>query len=255
MPFRIALALSLSVMLVGAASWWRFSTVQYVKPVLTTVEQLDAYGLSDDDFIRDFTEPKPEEVIVKKEPLSQTDIIGQQLIMDYIGLATSGGAGPQSINALAEQYASIIPTLSKPDKLGYQDVKMAPNTTSSLKIYSEELGKIYVTHSLNINKIYTSGIEGVSLDKAYYSFAKEASLEYRNVVNELRKLPVPLPLATFHLELINIHLSNLAAMESIAQAQEDPLVAFAGFVSANESSGREVAALEEIGKILKTNGI
>jgi len=245
MRIKTAFALCLSILLVGTTTYWRISTVQYVKPVLATVEQLDAYGISDKDFLKDFTEPKAEKAPANEKSLSQTDIIGRQMIMDYIALAASGEADATSINNLANEYISLIPKLNGPGKITYDEVKTAPNIKESFQYYSDELAKIYIAHTEHLN---TAGISPET-------FAQSANISYRQIVYELENLAVPFPLVPVHTELVNLQLSNLSAAESIIKGDEDPIVAFAGFVAINENLEKEIAVLKKIEQVLKNNSV
>ncbi|MBI1974535.1 MAG: hypothetical protein HYS51_01640 [Candidatus Zambryskibacteria bacterium] len=245
---RLALAFLVSTTIIGAALWQRVSTTSYVKPALEITPKLDVYqGISDEDFVRDFTEPTKADSTVAEKPLTNTDIIGRQLVSDYIGLVVKGGAGTETINTLAEQYASIVPSLNKSAKLTYTDIRTAPTTEDNLKYYGNEIDRIYVSYSELINKAYSSS------RTAYYSFAKDAVPAYLQIIEDIKMLSVPLPLASTHLELINLHLSNLSAAESIQKAEEDPLTAFAGFIAINDNSEKEIALLKEIEQTIQIN--
>lgn len=255
MQFRLALALSVSVLLIGVASWYRFGTTDYAQPSIAIVDQL---GISADDYkdiLHDFTSPKTSSTTPPQEPLSNTDLIGRQLIMDYVGLAGSGQATETSIISLANQYAENITVFNKAVKIGVQDIKTVSNTKANLENYSNNLAKIYVEHAEAINKAYAGEPSANALNKMSYLFAKNASATYANTAMKLKNLPAPLVLATTHLELVNIHLSSASAMNAIFEAEEDPITAVAGFIIVNENLDKEVAVLKEIEQILKTNEI
>ena len=156
MRFRLALALSVSILLIGVASWSRFGTTKYVRSNLIAVEQLGTNEIYDEEeVVKDFLEPKPETVSAPapEKPLTDTDIISRNLILDYIGLAMNGQATEMSISALANQYAEKVPTLHKIVKVGYQDIKITSDSKANFNNYSNELGKIYNEHTVNISSL------------------------------------------------------------------------------------------------------
>ncbi|OHA89606.1 MAG: hypothetical protein A3C70_02520 [Candidatus Zambryskibacteria bacterium RIFCSPHIGHO2_02_FULL_43_14] len=255
MGFRLALAISVSVVLIGVSSWYRFGTTGYVQPNVVAIDQL---GTSNDDYaeiLNDFTIPKTSTSSVISAPLTNTDLIGRQLILDYVGLAGSGQATEANIISLANQYAENITIFNKATKIGAQDIKTVSNTKVNLENYSDNLAKIYMKHAGAINKAYAEKPSADALDKMSYSFAKNASATYTNTATELKNLTVPLILAATHLELVNIHLSSASAMNAIFEAEEDPITAVAGFIIVNENLDKEITVLKEIEQILQTNAI
>jgi len=251
MRFRLALAFSVSILLIGVASWSRFTNVEKIQPSIVAIETNEG---NYQDFLQDFLEPKTVGTTTPSEPLTNTDLIGRQLIMDYIGLAAGGDASTASIDALAERYVESIPTLNNALTISYIDLRVVSNTKVNFENYSTQLGNIYIKHSERINRAYAEVI-GTDLNNAYYSAAKEAGMIYENTAMELKNLPVPVSVALSHLKLVNKHLSSAAALESISETEKDPMTAFAGLVAVNENLDEEIVILKQIGQLLKTNGI
>src|SRR3989344_3691919 len=228
MRFRLALALLISILLVVTASWSRFGTTNYA-PSIATLEQIqtDNEYYSDDSFIRDFLKPSTASTTLPAEPLSNTELIGRQLILDYIGLATSGQATEANIDAVANKYLESIPKI--------------------IKIHRE--------YAENINKAYAGANSLKTLNPAMYAFTLTFNISYINAANGLKNLPVPTSLADLHLQLINSYFSSAASMKALSETEQDSTAAFAGLIILNENLDKEDVILNEISNILTANGI
>jgi|SRR3989344_7507336 len=255
MRFRLALALLVSVILIGAASWSRFLTADPTQPGIAVVDQFGEQDEYSAVLLQEFLKPKTTSATSSNDTLTNTDLIGRQLIMDYVGLAASGGAGIESINALAERYVESIPTLNNAPKISYLDINIVTNTKTNFENYSNELVKIYARHSESIDIASASVNDITSLNNIYYAFAKNTEKTYGDTAQELKNLPVPNSLATAHLKLVNKFLSNVTAMKSIYDVEEDPVMAIAGLITVKDNMEEEIVILEEIEQILRANGI
>ena len=253
MHARLALALFVSTLLVGGALWIRLSNGAEIKYELATVESDDA---ADAELLQYFLEP-PEETPtapVKTAPLTNTDILGRQLVMDYINLAASGEATEAQIETLAQKYVEIIPALNLAESISYIDLTTAPNTKANFQKYADEITAIHKTYAENISKKYV----GVNLDKpnaATYSFALAFGQAYRDAAEKLKDISVPNSLVQVHLKLTNSYLSSAASMKAVAQIDLDSASAFAGVITLNQNLNQEDALRGEISKILTANGL
>jgi hypothetical protein len=255
MRFRIALALLVSILFIGASSWSRLKPTGKVEYNILTVEQAESNDDNYQDFLQDFLEPKKSDIATPTKPLSNTDLLGRNLLLDYIGLAANGAANTYSINALANQYVENIPTLLKFEKVSYEEIKTISDTKSNFENYSNELGRIYAEHAKRISLIQTNRSSLDDSNNAYFLFAEAANTIYKDTFFKLKDLSVPTSIALVHLQLVNSQLSSAAAMESISKIERDSATAFAGFIVMRENLDEEVIVLKEIEKILKTNGI
>ena len=255
MRFRLAFALSVSIMLIGVASWSRFVAAEKGPANLIAVKQV-ASELNDyDTILEDFTEPKETMDIPSDEPLSNTDLIGHQLILDYIGLAASGGAGTESIDALANKYVESIPTLNRPSVLSYADLKTVTNTKANFQNYADNITKIYRDYKETMEAVGIEKVDIETLNPTLYSSILVFSQTYNKTANELENLPVPGALAQIHLSLINTYIANAEAMKALADAERDSASAFAGLVALNENLAKEQELLNEISRVLTETGI
>ncbi len=249
------MALFVSVVLVGGASWSRFAGAE--KPVsdLLTVEERAASNDYYDKLFLDSLEATATTSAASQEPLTGTDLIGRQLILDYVDMATKGQATAANITALADRYIESIPTLNQAQTISYTELKTVSDTKANFQNYADELTKIYGTYATQISLARSRGGNLDTLNPAFYAFTLAFSAAYTEVAGKLKNLPVPATLASTHLQLINNYLSSAAAMKAISETEQDSARAFAGLIAMNENVEKELAILREIERILISNGI
>lgn len=255
MPFRLALALSVSVLFIGVASWYRFGTVEKVQPNIVAVDTLETGSNNYEDILGDFTAPKTAGTTTPQDPLSSTDLIGRQLILDYVGLAANGQATEAGLDLLASQYVENIATISKTVAMSSADIKTVADTKANFQNYDKKITKIYGDYAESIGKMRAVADNPDTLDSALYAAMLNLNATYNKAALELKDLPVPLSLATPHLKLLNSYLSSAAATKAISETQQDPAAAFASLVILSENNNAENAILNEISQILISNDI
>lgn len=256
MQLRFILAVFLSIALVGLASWYRFGVESYTQPVdLAALEStsIDSEYYSDEAFLEEFLKPKATSTVAVAEDLSSTDIVGRQLILDYVNLAASGGASISSINALADKYVDSIPSLNKAEPLNITDIKIVADSKVNFQNYAEVITDIHNSYAQELVGLGISGVGLNTLGPELYAFTKAFSQAYKKAAFRLESLPVPQSLASKHLELINSYLSSAAAMESIAHTEEDSAEALAGIIVLKTNLDKEDSLLVEISDILTLN--
>ena len=256
MRLGLALALLVSTLLIGTASWYRFATTKYVQSDLVAIQPFDTENAySEEEILSDFLRPKTASSTFPEGPLSNTDIIGRQLIMDYIGLAASGGTDTKSISILVDRYIESIPTLNQAATISTAELRTISNTKSNFQNYATGLTKIYKEYATQISAAYQGVGRVEGLNPAIYSFALTASNAYAEAALKLKNLPVPASLASTHLQLVNSYYSSAAAMRAIAETERDSVSAFAGMTVLSENTDKEKVLLTEISQILTSNGI
>ncbi len=257
MRFNLALSLLISLILIGTASWSRFVTAEYVQPNIVAVGPLEAGEESYEEIVNGFLKPETTGTASTSptETLSNTDIIGRGLIMDYIGLAANGQATEANIINLANQYVESVPNFNKATVLKAEDIKTVSNTKANFQKYSDTLTIIYKEYADGINKVNAMMGNLITVDSTFYSTVSDLNTIYTKASFELREMSVPMALLSVHLELLNSYLSNAAATEAISKTTEDSTSAFAGLIALNENVDEEIIILNEIDRILTSNGI
>ena len=252
----IAISLFISIILIGGAFWTRIDASKNEAGLIAVANQDPNEDFYKDVFLNPSVDPTPVSTSTAPQgPLTGTDLVGRQLIIDYVDLTSMGQASDINIELLAERYAESIPTLVNSQKIDYFDIKTVPNNLESLKKYSDDLGQIYIKYSGKMSAAPTASLSSETLNSSYYLFAQEIGDASDLIAGELKNLSVPLSLATLHLELANTHLLNSSAAKNIQENQDDPLSSLAGLIILNENLDKEIHTLQEIDKIFKANGI
>lgn len=249
MRFRLALAFSVSIMLIGLASWSRFSMAE--KPVagLVAINQAGTTLEDSSEMLQDFLGPKASSTSsVSEEPLTGTDLVGRQLILDYVSLAASGGVSQTNLAALANKYVENIPALIKSEVISSSDLRTSSNNKEDIRNYSAKLWVVVLNHEQRINSVYEDDWK-YSAESSYNVIGQTSSI-YAETASKLRDMEVPLILSSVHADLVNIELMNSAAAKAVAEMATDPVTGFAGLVIFNQNMDKEMSALATIRKVL-----
>jgi hypothetical protein len=256
MRYGVYLAVFFSIILIGMASWVRFDAGR-AGEIAIGLEEVRMAEVSQQAFeasVKDYLE-KPATSTAPVEKLTSTDLIGRQLLSDYVSLATNNQANDSSILALANQYIESIPTLVAADAISYGEIKIASTNEGTMSKYSSELVKIQGEYAKQYEGLNTMSLSSEASAETYASFATRAAKVYRDTALKLKNMMVPAPLAQNHFLLVNIYLTNAAAMDAISKISDDPATAFAGIVLLGESIVEEQELLVKIGEILLSNDV
>lgn len=252
MRLSVLSALCVSLALIIGASWFKTDTV-VKNPNLLSVEvplssNLESYEPTS------VADLKATSEATNEEPLTTTDLVSRQLLIEYMNLAASGGASEEAINNLASKYAETVPTLGEQQKKNISEIKVVSNEQKSFLNYSEIMTDIIGSHSTKVESILLNG-EGVEeLGPELYSVAQSLSNIYRETSLKILSVPAPLSLSQIHLDLINTYLAISQATEYMTKTDEDPVMAFAGTVMFKDSASKEAPLLSEINRILNQYG-
>src|SRR3989344_1199998 len=185
MRFRLTMALSVSIVLVAIALLSRFTSTAETETALLTIEQ-DPYQEDFEDIIADFTTPQPDNIAhPSSEPLTNTGLVGQQLIMDYVGLAGNGEVSTNDVINLANRRAEDIAALHTFKEVRILDIKIIADNTTNAKNYANEFSKIYSDYKWKIALVSSD--------------AEAMAALYEKMSLALKDLPVPTSVSCLHL--------------------------------------------------------
>lgn len=254
MRFRVVLALSLSIILVGLAFWVRNSSSSEDKNSLVAVSSPQNTD-SSKEFIKNYLIENAGSIATSSQPsLSSTDLISRQMFADYLALSTNGQATDANIEALAERYVANIPSLFVPEKVSYQDLQIVANNKANLQTYGQNLTQIYTEYATKLLATKSSSTSNPLGTNSSQTYLKMSEI-YHETALKLKAIPTPALLADSHLELINLYLENASATKSLANLQTDPASGFSGLLALGNNVDREEALLLKIAQILTANGI
>ncbi len=251
MSLRLGLALSLSILLIGVASWYRLAPAQeiyYNEAAIKTVKTTDEEEAMLNSFLPLTHEVPPQEVKQPpSEPLTSTDIITRNLLLSYLNLESSGLAPDQgTIDTLASEYVEATLRSHVFTKAIILDINVVYDSEESVVTYSKALSNAYINSA---KEMTTSGPQPSTT--SYVPFVNSAAKIYSTLASAFKSMPVPTSFSSLQLELVNLHLSNQAAMKAYIDMETDPMKALAGLIALKENMEKERTVLEEIKKDLK----
>lgn len=255
MQLKLILAISISIIMVGLASWERFIASSQTKIDVETVPQANLGNQYEDSLLElvksrsggapSVTESEP------TYPNTATDMISRQLLSDYFSMSVNGEMSDEALENLASSYVEKVPTLHNPDTINYTDVVTNSNTKDNFQKYSDTLTEIYNEYLMSVSEVWREN----DATNPKYSSALSLSLAYNKAFTELKKIPAPTALAIMHFQLINTYISNAEALLAISNTEKDPTLAIAGMVALNENLVKEKIILNEINRILSLNDV
>ena len=219
MRSRIVGAFCISFVLIGLAFWYRsHASEPSLSPFL--ISAASESSAQNDGFVSQINPRTP------PEPIS-ADVLGKQLFSELIALKSSGQATSENIETIAAKYAESI--------LNFQIAKTADRSSLKTVTDSKENLLKYSQTVLNVRSKYASLISAASGEemitdfnnKEFKSLMSYGAKLYSQAAAELNKISVPSALAEIHLKLVNNYLSSAEALETLAQASEDPIRIYA----------------------------
>ncbi|MBX4206381.1 hypothetical protein KW784_01180 [Candidatus Parcubacteria bacterium] len=248
----IIMALLASLAVVSWATWYRLVGATPA-PGLVAVANQEMPQAYYDELVSKFADTATSTPPAGAEPFTTTDLVGRQLIMDYISLAQNGQATEDNLSLLADKYVESIPTVISAEQLSGFDLHIVPNDRKNFESYSAALEEAYRAYATSL--IANSGDGVISPDTAgAHRFSKIAEV-YKAAASALKNLSVPAELAEAHLALVNIYLQDAAAAEALAGFDTDPTSSFAGLLAYKSNAEKEAEILSGIKQTLTGHGI
>ena len=205
MRFRIGLALCLSLILISTTVWFR-SHSNKTAPTLVAVDNSAASETND------YTPTSTSDLGTQApdENLTTTDLVGRQLITDYINLARAGQATDENLASLGNKYADGVSNLqlNSAPIVSLSDLSTVADTKANFKTYDEITTKIDSERVATVNQAYGKGQDLETLSSGIYILAKTIGEAYEGAATKLKGIKVPISLASLHLKLINNYLSS-----------------------------------------------
>jgi hypothetical protein len=249
---RVYLALFLSIILIGIASWTRLggkSNPQLGLEVIPKTEENVAYY---EEIAKNYLQNTS---TTPPENLSSTDLIGRQLIADYIALAANGQASEGQLGDLADKYVETIPTLVAVSRLTLTDLQIVANNKANFQNYATKVVQIHREYALELLSVQSGGGLSALFTTGSGEAPKKMYEVYQKTADKLKVVPAPQAVISDHLNLINLYLENATAMKSVSNLNLDPASAFAGLLLMSNNINKEAEILGRIEQIIKANGI
>ena len=252
MRFSILSALFVSVALIGGAGWFKTTQIKNSPQNIVAVDDASNSGLDTytPTSVADLRASSPNE---EGSGLSTTDLVGRQLISDYLSLAGGNAVSDESLIQLGEKYANSIAEIESSTKIDPSTLATVSDTKSSLENYSGELSLIENSKVDALNKINED--ESVVNESLIYKTAGDISSIYEDAGEKLMEVQVPSSLLILHANLVNSYLSVAAGMKSLSEVDQDSVLSFAGVINAQNSIQAGQTTVRDIIEILVKNDV
>ena len=250
----IYLAIFTSLSLISFAVWGRIDDKKSEKLGLLVVPSNSGEINDYEEVANDYLLKTPPSS-APSENLSSTDLIGRQMVADYMALSANGKATSENINSLAEKYVESIPSLISPEQFSLFDLKIVTNNKANFGLYAEKVMQIYREYASELLSIQSGGGVSTLLASGSGEAASKMNLAYAGTARKLKEISTPQAVSQLHLNLVNLYLENAAAMKSISTLNVDPANAFAGLILMSGNINEEAQLLGGIEQVLTANGI
>ena len=248
MSRRLAIALSLSALLIGGATVYRFAYAE----ALTVVR---APEVSDTDTTI-IDAPIDTAGSGTTTPLTTTDLVGRQVLADYLNLTQNGQATDDNVNALATNYADKLTSLDTFTPLAPADITLSSDSKSDLQAYATTVMALHTKYQSQTASIVKGGGDLSAVDsKGFAPTMNALGKLYGQAATELEAVKVPPSLSVEHLKIINIYLSNAKALSAISDVNVDGASAYAALNVQAQNSSDLIDAVTSIQSKLLASGI
>ena len=260
MRFKLALSVCIALLLIVTAVWYRYQN-QVISSDGGFVEQeLAVESIDYEEYLLGqlrtglVASTSPE---TDSGELTATDLVGRQLFLDFLNMSSKGEATEENILSLANLYEENIVSLRGYEKMGPLELTVVPTTKENLIRYGEAVSEIYLRYQ-KLVEAETSMVDDSifsSINPSSKQFASSLDKIFSLEAEEMRKLKVPQTLAETHLELTNNYLARAWFYRAIAEADTDPVLAFAAIASQDKNLAEETALQQKILDELEKYGI
>ena len=256
-PIRLTIALTVSVALISGAMWFRFVRIPPYSAQLVSVKAIEQLP-PEEAFLEGLSKTDASLYATSTATLSQTDLIGRKLFLDFMALKSQGQATPENIKALADRYAEEIKNfeISIP-KVNLDQIIVLLDSEENLAKYGNTMASIRNKYkNLVAAQVENSGgdVKDTS-SQAFSTFMGAVGKLYQASTNELLLVGVPATLASNHVDIINNYLESAEVMESISNTSKDPVRAYAALNIYAQHTEKEAELFLYIQKVMMANGI
>lgn len=255
---RLIGAISISIVLIGGAIWFRFGQETYTQSNIVAINNEDPILLKET-FLAEFASSDAEFATTStpSKPLNQTDLVSRGLFSDYISLKSQNQATENNLGFLASKYAKdIANTDISIYQVSINKISVVSDSETNLITYSNTVSSIRNKYKNLVIAEHGRSTGLTNPDSlSIYSFMKIVGGLYSKAANELLAVKAPISLAQNHLSLINIYFGNADLLKLFSGAPQDPVPALAALNSYAQNTEKESLVLSNIRRTLQANGI
>ena len=251
--FRLGVALFVSILLIGGATYTRLKSAPTPSPDLVAVTP---HADTDTAPSEDLAAGSIATGSTTPQNLNSTDLVTRQLFTDYLSLAATGQATDDNVAALGAQYANSVVDTASPSSINLDSLALVSDSKANFEAYSKAVSNIYNKyHNLAGTTIKGAGsLDSISAPNFVPTMSTLATL-YERAATELEAVPTPTSLATSHLALINTYLGNVETLRALTNITRDPIASYGILAKASAQGGDEDNALLGIRGMLLIHGV
>lgn len=180
--------------------------------------------------------------LTQNQPLTETDLIGQALVAQYLQLGQSGTAiNSNSINAAVSQVLNNPNIITPAKTYTFADIKIGKDdgATSTL-MYGAALGTLFQNNDTQGNDEAVDARDSVEQnDPTILAKIDPIIVDYKNILNGLLSMTAPPTLAKIHLDMVNAMSERLSTAELLRKINTDPAAGLQG-------AGRYINGLNDL---------
>lgn len=248
--FPFIFSLTLSILLISGAGWYRLSEKSSGEAVLLTVKDNISAQYAGEAYLGGESATS---TLPGGTTLSEADLVARQLFSDYISLRSNGQVSPENLADLAEKYAVSLLQSDEITPVTLDQIKIVADSNERLVAYNQKISALRAKH---VGAARISGSEFVDVfDESFINLMIRASLQYKLAAQDLASTEVPASLASNHVALINNYLSSSLRLSSMAKINEHPITALSAMKKQSENSMREEELISNIRVKLISRGL
>ena len=169
-----------------------------------------------------------------------TESLSKSLFANFMSLNSNNTLDSNSEQQLVTGLVSNIDTATPPPQYTLSDINVFPTNTSSLRTYGNQLAK---TLSDFEDRMSSNPSNSVAL------------ASYQNMINNLKKIPVPSDLGLIHLQILNNFNVSYQSLSSIDNYQQDPAKALIAMKTLQTNNDDARALFKSIADEMQKNDI
>lgn len=159
------------------------------------------------------------------EKLTATDLLGRAFLTKYGELQQSGLSNDsKSVESVVAQVtAESLARLPTPKTFSAADIKLSASSTTALAAYSKAVLMAFQLYMPKTNEMEIANQAFADNDMSQLKNIDPIIANYKKMIAELTAVPVPVPLAQYHINLLDGIAMALYNAESFRHADTDPV--------------------------------
>ena len=159
------------------------------------------------------------------ENLTPADKLGREFLTKYAQLRQSGlSKDPEAVaNLMGQITAQSLSEMTPPKSYSQKDISITPTGSGNIRIYGNAILSGFQQYMPSKNEAQIANQAYLDGDMSQLAQIDTVVENYHKMVSYLIKTPVPAPLASYHLNLLNGFSIALYNAQSLRHMDTDPI--------------------------------